>query len=237
MPEVRFSAKNAAYGDIFDVPKPASMDIPDWYVSQEKYTHGERGVNERGGFNQTVKSCSPVYDAITAGYLFYLPCDINVTLTPEQERVDANMTSRSFEHLEFHPSSQISKWSFDKDYYEAGFVGKFLTGWVPRLPEGYSLMVMHPMWREELPYTILPGIIDYDSYASSINFFFLLKKSFEGILRCGSPIGQVIPFKREDWSHSIDSMSDHEYFVGFEKDRRFIENAYKKNHLSKKVWD
>lgn len=237
MPEIRFIARNKEYYDIFDGPKAAVEDVPAWFVEQEKYGDDVKGINKRGGFNQTVKSCAPAYDAMTAGYMFYLPCDINFEQDATNGSFNANMTSNSFEHLEFHPGVQISKMPFDKEYYEDTFILKFLTGWVPKVPDGYSLFVTHPMWRYDLPFMVLPGIIDYDSYDTGINFFALVKRGYSGLLKCGTPIGHVMPFQREEWGYTNAYMTEQEYFTAYERDRRFIENGYRKNHQSKKVWN
>jgi hypothetical protein len=74
--------------------------------------------------------------------------------------------------------------------------------WIPELPEGYSALITHPLNRVDLPFYTLSGIIEHDSYtqsASYSNFPFLIKKDFSGIIPIGTPMYQIIPFKRDDW--------------------------------------
>jgi hypothetical protein len=50
-------------------------------------------------------------------------------------------------------------------------------------------------------FTILPGIVDTDEYYAPINFPMVINDpAFEGMIPKGTPIAQVIPFKREQWT-------------------------------------
>jgi hypothetical protein len=47
----------------------------------------------------------------------------------------------------------------------------------------------------------MSGFVDTDQYdMSPINFPFFLKEDFEGTIKNGTPIAQVIPIKRDSWS-------------------------------------
>jgi hypothetical protein len=53
-------------------------------------------------------------------------------------------------------------------------------------------------------FTILPGIVDTDEYYAPINFPMVINDpNFEGLIPKGTPIAQVIPFKRESWKMEI----------------------------------
>jgi hypothetical protein len=61
----------------------------------------------------------------------------------------------------------------------------------------------------DLPFTILPGVVDTDRYTAPVNFPFLINDpNFEGLIPAGTPIAQVIPFKREPWEMSIGKEKD-----------------------------
>jgi hypothetical protein len=50
----------------------------------------------------------------------------------------------------------------------------------------------------------LPGIVDTDKYTAPVNFPFVINDiNFEGIIPKGTPIAQVIPFKRDPWEIKI----------------------------------
>jgi hypothetical protein len=47
-------------------------------------------------------------------------------------------------------------------------------------------------------------VVDTDTYTSPVNFPFTLNDpKFEGLIPAGTPIAQVIPFKREQWEMSF----------------------------------
>lgn len=235
MPRVRFLARNEAYGRVFDAPVSGVKCVPEWFVAADKHSHGEVSFAANGRLDKTVKTCGPTFDAMTAGYVFSLPCDVMVSQLDDGS-VDWNWSNTLYAPVELHDKSQLGGMPFDAEYFHDEFVGKFLTMWVPKLPDGYSLLVVHPMWRYDLPFMVLPGIIDYDSYGLGINFFFLLRRGFEGLLRCGTPIGQVMPFKRQNWKSEVGVLGEEEYLVEYDSMRKYMENAYKKLNHSKKVW-
>jgi hypothetical protein len=61
------------------------------------------------------------------------------------------------------------------------------------------------MHRESV-FTILPGVVDTDTYTATVNFPMVINDpNFEGLIPKGTPIAQVIPFKREGWQMEIGS--------------------------------
>ena len=55
-----------------------------------------------------------------------------------------------------------------------------------------------------MPFTIFSGVVDTDTYQVPVAFPFVLKEpNFEGMIPAGTPIAQVIPFKRESWKMEI----------------------------------
>jgi hypothetical protein len=71
-----------------------------------------------------------------------------------------------------------------------------------------SVLVTHPLNRYDLPFVTTSGIIDsgYNNKAGNIPFF--IKEGFSGIIPKGTPIAQVIPFKRDKWKMEIGSEED-----------------------------
>ena len=56
----------------------------------------------------------------------------------------------------------------------------------------------------DLPFTIFPGIVDTDTYYAPVNIPFTMNdQKFEGLIPKGTPIVQVLPFKRESWKKSF----------------------------------
>jgi hypothetical protein len=72
--------------------------------------------------------------------------------------------------------------------------------WAIKTPPGYSTMFIHPQLSMDSPLWAFPGIIDTDTFIVDGHFSFLVDKTFKGVIKQGTPLVQVIPFKREDWS-------------------------------------
>lgn len=166
-------------------PTPATKAVPDFYRKMP-------GVIDGG---MTVKKCVPFLDVLTSGYTFYLASDVRYSEDGfEQASIIPMVTlhhKRQLEGAELTPE-------FDTQPY------KWENQFIMRTPKGYSTMFLHPANRLELPFISLGGIVDTDKHEAPVNFPFLMKKDFKGIIPAGTPIMQAIPFKREDWKHSVD---------------------------------
>jgi hypothetical protein len=59
-------------------------------------------------------------------------------------------------------------------------------------------------------FTILPGVVDTDQYKAPVNFPFVLNEAdkFEGLIPAGTPMAQVIPFKRDSWQMELGSQEE-----------------------------
>ena len=68
---------------------------------------------------------------------------------------------------------------------------------------GYSLLVTHPLNRFDLPFVSLSGIVDADITMTHGRIPFFIKKGFSGVIEAGTPILQVLPFKRDDWEMEL----------------------------------
>jgi hypothetical protein len=178
---------------IEDIEKPqlASKFIPNWYKDLESYISGEKKPDGQGGNSATAKRCMPIFDSITAGYIIVSPADVWVSI---KEGVQFFEWS-SLDLIKFHPIAQAPNHPARKphDY------PKWINYWGIRTPKGYSTMFVQPFHRESV-FTILPGIVDTDEYYAPVNFPMVINDpGFEGLIPKGTPIAQIIPFKRDSW--------------------------------------
>jgi hypothetical protein len=186
---IKFSNTNG-WKDL-EQPSPASAFIPDWYKEIESYMGGKKVTNGQGGTMATIKKCMPVFDAITSGYIITSPADIMVTLRDGQQHFEWS----NFGLISFHPIDQAPEHPARKPYQYP----KWNNPWAIKTPKGYSTMFVQPMHRESV-FTILPGIVDTDTYSAPVNFPFVINDpNFEGLIPKGTPIAQVIPIKRDAW--------------------------------------
>lgn len=171
-------------------PEPATKYLPNWYKNLQPYA-GEK-IAPHGQANTTAKKCMPLFDAMTSGYIITTYCDINVTLSDKDYnfnwRADVKLIdSHPIQQVGDHPNSQAKVGAF-----------KYNNPWLIKTPPGYSCLFLPPMHRDN-DFIIFPGIVDTDKYTDFINFPFYVKDGFSGILEAGTPLVQVIPFKRESW--------------------------------------
>ena len=204
-------------------PKPASSFVPEWYRKLESYITGEKKPTGQGGGSATVKRCMPVFDAIVGGYIIVSPADVFVSQkeAPDGTKIPYFEWS-NYGLIHFHPIEQAPEHPNRKDNPS---YPKWINPWAIKTPKGYSTLFVQPMHRES-PFTILPGIVDTDTYTAAVNFPFVLNDvNFEGLIPAGTPIAQVIPIKRDKWEMSSGSQAD------------FIEQQQVANRLKTKFFD
>jgi len=181
-------------------PQPASRFIPDWYKNIESYIGGDKKPDGSGNTKATIKKCMPVFDAITAGYIITLPADVYVSIKDENQYFEWS----SLGLVSFHPIEQAPEHPSRKPHAYP----KWNNPWAIKTPKGYSTLFVQPMHRESV-FTILPGIVDTDTYTAPVNFPMVINDpNFEGLIPQGTPIAQVIPFKRESWQMEIGSIEE-----------------------------
>ena len=210
------------------LPKPAVNVMPDWYKNLpiEKVRVGTDGL-----LNSRLKKCTPFLDAMISGYMVVLSDDIFVEKVNGTPKITWRgsrtiVSPHSIEQTDGYPTPEgyiplALKW-----YNEYGY----------ELPKGYSLLCNHPFNRFDLPFVTLTGIVDADSYNLAIQFPFFLKDTFEGILEAGTPIAQLVPFKRESWEIENEKFDNDRTYSLYETFRKTINRSYKTNYWSKKSY-
>jgi len=149
----------------------------------------------------TVKKCMPVFDSLTAGYIIKTYTDVLVTQKNGapyyQWKDDMPILFHDFEQAEHHPLGN-------------GFpYPKWNSPWAIKTPNGYSCIFIPPMNNPNNIFTIIPGIVDTDSFNSPVNFPFVLDDPlWEGVIPAGTSIAQVIPFKRDSFDMKIGNKKD-----------------------------
>lgn len=185
-------------------PKPATASVPEWYKTLESYMGGEKKPTGDGNTTGTIKRCMPVFDAITNGYVLYTYTDVWVSQKDGMPWYEWP----SFGPIQFHPVEQAPNHP-NRNGHQASYP-KWINPWSIQTPPGYSVLFIQPMHRESM-FTILPGIVDTDQYNSAVNFPFVLNNiNYEGLIPAGTPMAQVIPFKRESWEMSLGTQEDFE---------------------------
>lgn len=194
---IRFVCENPSLQD-FGKPVPIKSLIPDWYKKAES-TFVENDQEMAG-----LKKCMPFMDTMIAGYALVTPVEIYVTKGedgnprfswngPQDLGVFVNERSRGLGATMPRPAG----------HYPNHLVFGGYWGW--KTPRGWSTLVVQPLNRYDLPFTISSGIIDSDKFNTAGNIPFFLKEDFEGVIPAGTPFAQLIPIKRSSWMMVDDS--------------------------------
>jgi hypothetical protein len=232
---IQFTPELEVYEVLEAYPRPASSFLPKWFKDMpEKLNPSSKDILlEDRVLNSTIKKCAPFLDSLTSGYMFPLPADVQVSQTPEQYRISWSTT---FKIAETHSITQVPTLPVPDEYEPMPY--KWIGTYAIKTPPGYSVLITHPLNHFDLPFFSFSGVVDTDAYSfSSVSFPFYLRKDFEGIIKKGTPIAQVIPFKRENWKSEIMPYgSDKRVKHATDILKNSIDRAYKKKYWAKKKY-
>ena len=212
-------------------PRPARLDLPDWYKRSPSYIEGKRRVFDDGGeiaTASTIKKCMPLYDAMSIGYLLYTPADIDVSIDEDGHR----LYQWPSHGLEFHNRRQLVDYPLIQT---TGNIPKIVTPWIVTTPPGYSCHFLPPAHRQT-QMRIFEGVVDTDRYPQPVNLpFQLVDEDFVGLIPAGTPMAQVIPFRRDSYTMEvIPSADEKELQRTFHRLRATFFNGYKDRFWSPK---
>jgi hypothetical protein len=214
-------------------PKTSTKYIPDWYNKSERWLGSTEPVINNYSANQGLKHCVSFLDVMTSGYMVELWTDIQVTRDENNAAYLNWLAPPDPLVIRDQRSGALIPRPAGHDDVHYGWVSQFAI----KVPKGYSVLLTHPLNRFDLPFTTLSGIIDSDSYFPAGIIPFFLKSNFEGIIKAGTPIAQLLPYKRESWSSEIGSKELEEEAVQQSYDsRRSLGGLYKKLHWVKKEY-
>lgn len=181
---IEFITEEELY-DAIPEPVPATRSMPAWYVHLEQRTEG------KGLSDATVKRCAPFFDAMTRGWILRTPADVHFEVTENDVSTEWKL-DRTI--IESHSPEQVGH-AFPDDEP----ILKWNNYWAMKAPEGYSALFIPPLNRTERRFEPFAGVVDIDRYFNYINFpFRWTGGTFEGTIPAGTPIVQMIPFKREE---------------------------------------
>lgn len=213
---------------------PSIKHIPEWFKSTKPFSNGETDYLEakkNPPFEGTMKLCMPVLDGLTSGYMMALPASIIVSQIGGMPRVE---WGTHWDPLDSIPTVSLGEYPIPHGH--SGLVFRWNTLYRTITPSGYSTLISHPIHRHDLPFFTLTGVVDTDTTPNKIVVPFVIREGFEGVIEEGTPIAQLLPFKRENWNSSIAPYTPDEAF-GHEKIKKSLIRTYKKKYWSKKQYN
>jgi hypothetical protein len=182
MPRIAFHTPAQVFDQI-PHPYPASRNIPDWFKQMPM-------DYEDGGM---LKRCPPFLAAMTAGYIIPMPAELTLD-------IDASG------HLKISCPLPIISSHNPPQYKGSPFqnrvVLKIRNPWIIETPPEYVCLITAPVNRFETPLVPLTGIVETGSYYKEVHLpvVCMLEPGQRFTVALGTPIVQVIPIRREDWT-------------------------------------
>ena len=210
-------------------PYPATRAVPDWLKNMPM----EQALGQPGGAGEgvenvpTVKQCPPFLEAMTCGYIIPLAGDVTFTM---EDAGSLRYTSQGPIVDTQHPLQVRGS------PMQGAIIVKFNNPWVVRTPAGYSTLFLPALNQFRIPFEVLAGLVETDTYYRQVHFpsLCLMRPGQTVLLKRGTPIAQAIPIKREEWqsqSAGSDRPERDRVEAEMEADRR---NFYKDRHWKKK---
>jgi len=214
-------------------PQPAKNFIPDWYKKTPAYMSKDKKPTLDGVIPMTIKKCLPVFDSITAGYIITTFSDVYVSIDKDDDNKKIQRyTWPQIEHVGFHPVEQAELHPAQNGLS----FPKWLNPWSIKTPKGYSVLVKNPSHIDSI-FTIMEGIVDTDDYNVPINFPFTMKDiNFTGLIPAGTPVAQIIPFKRELWKMTVGTKEKYKNIQTFPFKTSFS-NVYRNDFRKDKKYE
>jgi hypothetical protein len=224
--------KFASDYDFIELPKPAIKYIPDWYKKTKPSIDSSSKKNED---LTTFKHCIPFLDILSSGYIFELWQDVEVE-QEEGENPFLSWKKLDSQIFSSKPNGAIGYMPIPEGYGKT--VYSFHHNLYLKTPPGYSVLITQPFNRTDLPFYALGGIIDTDiSPMFPGQYPVFLKDGFSGVIDRGTPILQIIPFKRDSW----ESTESRDLLYEGARTKRiantFLSFWYKRNAWSKKSYE
>jgi hypothetical protein len=230
--KIKFIASDEHTREVKLPPEPASRYIPEWWKEMPIYSNNRKKFDLDRNATVTAKRCFPLLDSITTGYIVPLWSDVLVTTNTDGSPYIKWATQNDV--LDTWSVSQVANYEIPEGYDSLVF--KNLHGWIIETPKNYSCYITHPVGFPNLPFRSIGGVVDTDTYKGLINVPFVVKKGFEGIIEKGTPMFQILPFKRDNWESEISSQTLEKTNFELEKFYTRIVSPYGRFFRSKKEY-
>lgn len=210
-------------------PTPAKQSLPDWYAKLKPFEPAPIPKEN----TQTSKRCVPMFDSFFTGYTLYTPVDVEISMN---EHGKYRYRWAHSLPVEFLALWQLGDYGLINERYES--VPKMPNPWGVKTPPGYSCLYIPPVNRDDAIFEIFSGVVDTDKFHQGGSLPFLFKeKSFEGTIPAGTPMAQVIPFRRESYEMKIGDDSERTLMEKqFNAMRLVFVNGYRKMFWSPKSY-
>lgn len=237
---IKFSAHKEILENKVSLPEPIKYNLPDWYKKLEHTPD-----------SKTIKGCVPFLESLINGYVLKTFSDFRIkhNIVEGGERYTQQIHPRSRVKLGEGFFGQVNL-NFSDDFHDIKQVKgspmlkknnmlpihKILNPFHIKTPPGYSCLFLPPMNNTDDRFSIIPGIVNTDTFKPKVNFPIVINGDkypyLDEIIKAGTPYVQIIPFKRDDWKMSITEATDEDLHIN-EKEMTFKEKVI---HTYRSLW-
>ena len=210
-------------------PKPIQDCIPDRFLNladaKEKYKINEETIGN-------IKACLPAMDYMSSGYVLFNGYELEIAHFNKNFRDDLKIKTAETIKEEEHESDIHARKAMAIYFENACPVGdevrkqqcyfKIKTAWGIKTPPGYSCLIVQPFYSADDRLTVLPAIVDTDTYHLPIPVVGYLNEKTTIRVTPGTPLLHIIPFKRDEWTMSVNTK------ILPDKSKFYIWNSYKR---------
>jgi len=229
---INFKSRSKTEFEVQPKPYPAVKNLPSWFLNASPYEMFD-GMQSKTirirdkSPNTTYKKCTPLLDGMSAGYIIPLWADVQV----EYENGDPSIFWKTVNHVFSTHGFGTRNIETPPGYHPQVF--KYNNCWIPQTPKGYSCLITSPFGHNDLPFKAVPAIVDTDRSTLELVFPMWVKNDLNAVVEKGTPMIQVIPFKRDNWESTFDYYEDGEYRNIIEE-KNFSSTIV--GHYLKNVW-
>jgi hypothetical protein len=192
---IRFTCAAEDRGGIAE-PVPAKAALPEWFRRLPPVSKPHLSATNNA---LTVKRCMPFLDAMTAGWIIPLTATVRLEIADGGRTVNAGWEfDRTM--VSNHSAPQVAG-----NPREPRPPCKFHNFWTITTPKGWSCLFLPPLNRPNAVFVCASGLVDTDVYAAPVHFpFFATAPDGLYVIEKGTPLVQVIPFRRKTLGHAAE---------------------------------
>lgn len=174
-------------------PQPAKNFVPDWYKNMPSdYKSNNYFISKLRPNIRTAKLCPSFAEIFKEGFVLVAPCDIWLRVSTDywewntpDERIKLDI--HEDEQFLLHQNNTNIKKVF-KLYYP----------WRVITPKGWSVRQIPLMWNLNQDWLVSYGVINSDVIHGLNQQILFTSDKEEVLIKKGTPLNYIVPFKRED---------------------------------------
>jgi hypothetical protein len=226
-----------AYKNTIEEPKPCYKNIPEWYARTSKNNRKSgncpfKSMVANPAPKTNIKTCPAIFDYLTTGYIIpswdnFIFRNIENSLAVNWER-DCMHEDSAYKIFGTHPTEhQIDGMIKTEEKLLYGGFHKILSPWFVKTPPGISLYLTNPSQYRDKRFTSVDAVIHPDENPISLQWFFewnqpIVETTLDNpdfslidvknqVIKLGTPLMLIIPFRREHIKYNVEYLTKERY--------------------------